>query len=85
MKIRKILKKIFGFENPEKIRLWDPERLGSKIRTSYARNYKKLKRTFLRGEIAPYVKGRKVKCWKMVKSADESFQDEFIPIYYKKK
>jgi len=52
----------------------------------YSKDYGKYKKTFLRGEITAYHKGKKVKYWKQVYASDEhDYDDKFIPIYYKKK
>jgi hypothetical protein len=68
------------------IKTSDPERLHTKNKdNAYSRNYKKYKKTFYKGELKPTIKNKKVKYWRLVKSAYFDMNDEYIPIYYKKR
>lgn len=94
--IRQIFKFLFG-ENSrpiEQIRLVDSERLHQgKHDKDYARNYNKLKKTYYyydgkkleEAQARFRSKGRIVKYWKLVCSSSDSWTDEYIPIFYKKR
>ncbi len=45
--------------------------------------YHKLRHTYGSHELTEWVKGKRVKHWKMVYTADDQEGDEYIPIYYK--
>jgi len=45
--------------------------------------YHKLRHTYGSHELTEHIKGKRVKHWKMVYTADDQEGDEYIPIYQK--
>tara|TARA_Y100000310_G_scaffold339733_1_gene433370 strand:- start:331 stop:810 length:480 start_codon:yes stop_codon:yes gene_type:complete len=95
--LERILKFLLGSpETKKKLMMIDPERLHQKnVDNAYSKIYSKIKKTYDYGasdakglwkaqEILEN-KGKKVKCWRLVKSAWDYSMDEYIPIFYKKK
>ena len=68
------------------VRILDNEGLLKSMKDSaYSKRYSRLRRVYHRGQLKERIKGRKVKCWKIVKCGSDSMYDEFIPIFYKKR
>ena len=65
------------------MRIIDPDGLFK--RNGKGRGYDKLKRTYYRSGFLSTIKGRKVKCWKLVYGADNEDGNKFIPVFYKNK
>lgn len=47
--------------------------------------YKSYKKTYKRTQLKPKVEGKEVKAWNIVKVCEDSYQDEFIPIFKEEK
>lgn len=70
-----------------KIKIIDPEKLYLKYnRGPYdnvsSKYYSKFKHTYYKNELVPYINGKKVRFWRLVKINGVS-SDEYIPVFYK--
>lgn len=45
------------------------------------RGYRNLKKTYDKQDLRSYIKGRRVKVWKLVYRADDEDGDKYIPIF----
>ena len=77
---------IFGkrsYRINSKVKIIDPDNLF--YRNGQGEGYWRLNEKYKRHQISDYVRGRKVKFWKMVYGADDEDGDEFIPIFYSRR
>lgn len=86
---RKIKRYFYVKRNKFPIKTIDPERLSQKMQdNSYSKKYHKFRNKYYWIDIKEQgmfdKKGRKVKVWRLIKSAYDVGEDVYIPIYYKR-
>lgn len=74
---------LFGVRKTTRVKIIDPD--GLLYRDGAGKGYRRLKKTYRRHQLSNYIKGKKIRFWKIVYGADDSDGDEFIPIFYRSK
>jgi hypothetical protein len=83
---KKVFSSIFGTKNyrPNKVKVIIPHHKPL-YDGPLVKNYGKLKKTYRHTELSPEIKGRRVKSWLKVYTADDIEGDEYIPIFFKRR